>query len=269
VQTALFGSSFDTDQRISWSLSSLQKQGDEQKKENLELLYRLKKIADAFDVKKLLAPNPTLFNGVIANRQSLIERIPVTHDIQILRGTLADGVEILPGEAFMLSSGGCPMLTVIWNNRVIAAHAGLKCLFDIDNPERASVVDAALQHLNYQARRSQDPLEVRIDFSINPEVFDHPWNHPVWGTKNEILCRELAYRWGLSVFYGNPEEGRIDLIELIKQQLRRYPGVIVSGNCFHLDPDTGLKTEDIRYYHTRMPPPYSAMRNLTMAARIQ
>lgn len=269
VQTALFGSAFDTELDIHWSLSSLQKRGDESKHENIELLSRLKRIAEAFDLKTLHAPNPTQFNGKIVSRQELKERIPVGEKMFLRRGAYADGIEIKPGEALILSSGGCPLLTVIWKSRVIAAHAGLKCLFDIDNANRESVVDAALQHVGYKRRRSFDSLEVRIDFSINPEVFDHPWDHPEWGSKNEKLCRELEYRWGASVFAGERTHGRIDLIELIKQQLRPYPNVAISDNCYHLDPDRGANGTQIRYYHTRMCAPYNAKRNLTLTARIQ
>lgn len=269
IQTALFGSTFDADTDINWSLGSLQKEGDETKAENIELLSRLKRIAEAFELSTFWAPNPTEFNGVIAKRRTLKERICVTPGVHVYRGTFADGIEIRPGEALILSSGGCPLLTLVWNNRVVAAHAGLKCLFDIENPERESVVDAALRQIEYQRRRTTEPLEVRIDFSINPEVFDHPWDHPEWGGKNELLCRELEYRWGPTVFLGDRTKGRIDLIKLMQQQFRPYPGVVISENCFHLEPNRKLEAKHTSYYHTRQLAPYNQKRNLTMAARIQ
>lgn len=269
IQTALFGSTFGGQSDVNWSLAGLQKSGDEKKGENLALMERLTKVARAYDLNTLWAPNPTRFNGLITDRRALTERMPLTERINLYRGEYADGIELRKGEALILSSGGCPMLTIMHNYRVVAAHAGLKCLFDIDNPERASVVDHALRRLDHQGNRTKDFVKVRIDFALHPKVYDHPWDHPEWGSKNEKLCRTLMHRWGSAVLVGDHRLGRIDLIALVKQQLQPYRGVVISDDCRHLEPVRRDDVGDVRYYHTRMRAPHNTMRNLTMTARIQ
>jgi hypothetical protein len=269
VQTALYGSTFDVETDTNWSLAPLQKKGDELHEANASIVNRLVKIAQAYDVRTLWAPNPTHFNGVITNKHALKEYLRLSDTVRLCRGAFADGIEIKPGEALILSSGGCPLVTIVKRQRVIAAHAGLKCLYDHDNPNRESVIDATMRHLNVIRFRSPDPIEVRIDFAIHPQVYEHPWDHPTWGSKNESLCRELMRRWGPGILHGDPRQGRIDLIALIRAQCRPYHNVVISDSCRHLGSQLPKEGESTRFYHTRMRPPYNNKRNLTLSARIQ
>ncbi len=268
IHTALFGSTFADEQFVNWSLAGLQKSGDEAKPANSALVRRLKDVALAYNVQTLWAPNPTQFNGIITDRSSLTEHIPLSETISLYRGAYADGVELGRDEALILSTGGCPLITITHDDHAIAAHAGLKCLFDFDKPDRKSVVTNAIEYLDIPKCRSGRPIYVQMDFSIHPDVYEHPWDHPEWGQKNEMLCRELEHRWGPSVLVGDRHHGRIDLIALAQQQLLTHNNCVFSTSSTHLPPVRGEDASDVHFYHTRMRSPYNTMRNLTVSARV-
>lgn len=268
VEIALYGSQFGSYKEVNWSLAPLQNKGDEQKREAQELCWRLSTLGWAYETKKILAPNPTKFNGKIASREELEEKIILSPRVTLFRGAYADGVEIMQGESYAISTGGCPIITALRGNRVVAAHAGLESLFTIKEPDRPSVVDEIVKTLGYPTTIEEEALEVRIDFTIPPYVFTHPIHDTEYGEKNRALCSMLTERWGKKALWGdNVEMGCIDLQHLIREQFKKYPLAHVEMGMY-LPPDIELAGKrQVVAYHTRQQEPYRNRRNLAFVAR--
>lgn len=181
-------------------------------------------IAEQLGVKRILAPVPTAFNGMIIDADELTEAYPFGNDVVVYRNKEkpADGVLIEPGEAFALTSSGCANLIGRTINphtretvRVGVAHMGLKSI--MDNHVAANLLTAL----------GDDPENSRfyIKFAIDPSVFIHEWDREKDGERNRNLCMEAVRQFGSGavVGFGTSAEmkGQIDLIHMGRSELLR------------------------------------------------
>lgn len=270
VDIALYGAMFGEDQEANWSLAPLQNSGDEKKPESELLVKRVGKIASAFRVLTLLAPNPTKFNGAIVTSPELTQHLQLTQEITLFRGTFADGIELPVQHGMILSAGGCPLITASYDGRVITAHAGLESLFSLNDPNRPSVVDNIVRRFGLMGSKQKGNLEVRIDFAIPPKEYIHSFRDPQWSEKNQRLCNTLTHRWGESVLWGNDRTlGCIDLFELIKRQFAQHGHAHVEHGMYLPDDISLQKRSQVVAYHTRKSKPHCDRRNLIIAVRTE
>src|SRR5581483_2727965 len=81
----------------------------------------------------------------------------------------------------------------------------------------------------------KENLRVMLCFGIQPEHFDHPFNHPVFGSHNQEMVEEILERWPKAIV-GNPKEGKIWLHMLAAQRFMEYG--VPAENIFFDDMDT-------------------------------
>ena len=211
---------------INWRLNDLQTTGDLENPRNLLLFARLSSIASAVEISTMYSPRVANFNALLAEPEYYTHTI--THGefpLNLHRGAAAAGMEIPRGCALFLHSADCPTVIIVdpIDKRVVAAHAGLGELikfssFDVQAPHREheSVIDLMIG-LFPEAHRER--LLVKSVCGIDPAMYTHPTSDPRYGASNHMLIEKILGRWGQSCIAGNQENGRINLHQLILEQV--------------------------------------------------
>lgn len=213
-----------------WSLSPLQEDGDQY--EHPELAARLSAALAVAGVQRAFATSPTKFNAEMVRQEDLHKRIMLP-DLLLFRNNMrpADGTELLPLDAGLISTGGCPVIVMVWRERVRYAHAGRDCLIDrvyIEHEGRhrgmfrkhGSVCDALVDSIGVP-RELRHEVSVWVFGSITPKDFPHPLNHPKHGTFNRQLHYFLrrARRYPSDCALASNDVLYLDLPKLIRAQL--------------------------------------------------
>ncbi|MBU6388643.1 hypothetical protein KGQ72_02100 [Patescibacteria group bacterium] len=115
----------------------------------------------------------------------------------------ADGTFLEPGDAFVMSAAGCPIIIAAdrYGRYVVVAHAGRDSLIDrgavVGEPTEGrhlSVVHAVVAAFEQRGMPARD-LEMHMLFSIPVSVFDHDLDHPQYGRYNRQLGEFVDERW--------------------------------------------------------------------------
>ncbi len=177
-----------------------------------------------FGVDKIYKPNvPQLFNGQInLDRENYLKWGNV-NDVELYGVPQAEGFAIHAGEAAIIRSADCaPVFCYCPNNQdnsIIAFHAGLRSVLP-ESSEQKGVVDNAIStaiHLGTEPKETQ----VFIGPTLGPEHFIYSANDPVYGEKNKILIKEILANWGENCFLDKPEDGHINLQQMISNRLEQ------------------------------------------------
>ncbi len=269
VGASLFPGRIDGVQ-TNWTLARLELDAP-----GVERVVRLRQVAEALGLKTIWSPSPVKFNGRICSRSELKIRVSIdaTQDIAIMRGMEADGCLIAPTESLIMSVGGCAVVVMEYQGRVVAAHAGLKCFYDHElaisgtktpNREHESVVEAAGRALT-TGGAALDPtqLHVRVLFPLSRKVHTHSLKDTVHGANNERLHQHFIKKWGTGCGVRLEQDGHtlsFDTLAIVRAQCERY---------FKLDPlqveRVGPFADAIPYaHHTRLPGEAGKMRNLVV-----
>ncbi|HWB33744.1 MAG TPA: hypothetical protein VG753_00250 [Candidatus Paceibacterota bacterium] len=261
VAVAGFGDHYKNEADVDWTTTSLQTQADVGN--GSALARHLPAIADEMGIKRILAPSSAKANGRMIDSALLTTRIVFDNGLEVLRNTAepADGCLIRPGEAHLLTAGGCAV--------IIGKHVkpGLRA------PVRVGVTHGSVRSLLNNAASNLlkaldcDPREARfrIEFAIDSELFTYPWDHPVY-TNNQQICEEIFERFGPEALPGwhLPEEqqkGRISTSGMIRSQL-------VQAGVPEANITLGMQiSEGWPFYTTRdSDPARRARRNLSIVA---
>lgn len=260
---------------VNWTLA-----GVEHDAPGSERLTRLRQVAEALGLQTMWAPSPVEFNGRICSQSELQTRIVLdeTRGITLRRGARADGCLVEPGEALIMSVGGCAILVMEYEGRMVAAHAGLKCLYDHSmatglfrtlRRRYESVVEAAGRALAREGS-ALDParLNVRVLFPLSPKVHTHSLTDERHGMDNRLLWKHFIREWGPGCGVQLKDDRHtlsFNTLALVRAQCERY---------FRLDPfrveQVGPDADQIPYAsHTRSAPPLRDNRNLVVIKHLE
>jgi hypothetical protein len=169
--------------------------------------------------------------AILPDARQLKRRIEFPNGITMYRNRElpADGVFLKPGQAFVMSAAGCMTAIAAGSNDenesfLLAFHMSRDSALDrklilegtASRPHR-SVVEAAVDAL---ADRGVAPehMAIRGYFSLPPECFDHPFEHPEHGEYNQLMAGYVAEHWGaVCVSVEDTDEGESALLDM--QQL--------------------------------------------------
>jgi len=184
----------------SWSLRTLQIQEDIFK--HHALANGVRAAIDSVGAQRAYAPSVVTANAVVVSSAELENRIPLGKSIVLYRNKdiPADGVFLEPGEAFVMSGAGCPVIIAIAGEYMIVAHAGRDSLiernavFGKPSRKRVSIVYAMIEAL---AKRGAAPEDINMcmQFSIPTEMFEHSPDHPEYGAYNRALATLADTLW--------------------------------------------------------------------------
>ena len=182
-----------------WSLGSLQRQEDVQ--ENYPLARAVSERLYGMNVREAFAPNVAAMSGTIVSPQDLIEKICLG-EVSLYRNKQlpADGVLLNPGETFIMSAAGCPIILASGGDHFIASHAGRDSLIDrgaVNNsPTRRhmSIVNAMIHEFRLRKVPITDVVMVML-FAIPADTFEHSFDHPQYGGYNRALYALINARW--------------------------------------------------------------------------
>ncbi|HVZ75690.1 MAG TPA: hypothetical protein VG934_00200 [Candidatus Paceibacterota bacterium] len=198
------------------------------------LTRHLPAIARQMGVHDIFVPSPVKSNTVVTRPSELRSKIafgeregwPVT----VWRGVEADAIILKPGETTAISVGGCEYITVLHepSSTLGVAHGSRSSLIDegrlLGRPPRRyeSVVVSLLAAMGISMERAHE-ARVTIFFPIPAKRFEHSWDHPEFGARNENRSRFLYESYGEAVVPGWKNEetrrrGRIDLGEVAVAQ---------------------------------------------------
>lgn len=224
-----------------WSLRAFNDVSETGRPRSHSIMRYLPKIARDHGLGKLLyAPSPRLFNAAMC-RESVVmhKRISISSDeyhdtVWLLRGADADGILLSRGHTYVVSPAGCPAVA-LWHEEkklFAAIHAGRASVINepalentSDGRPHDSVIDNALDFLGCLTdRKAAEGIHAVIAFPIPAEDFTHPFDHPVYGKKNQMRSIMISTKWGIDCTPGleDPDlamEGRIDLDMVIRMQL--------------------------------------------------
>lgn len=223
------------DTPVDWSFRPYQHEGDEARA--LRSAVLLPTVAHSLGVAEILAPRP-VFGRVVCTSDDLQVRIPFTSGgatVILRRGLDADVCILRRGETFGITAAGCPLgwlMNLAAPTAVVVAHMGLECLVDVKAIQegrpssRGSVVDIMWRALKLTDHDAKD-VHAGFAFPIDPQIYEHPWDHAEWGTKNRALCEYLVTYFGEGCIlnWNDPllrQQGCIDLGYLIRAQYRAY-----------------------------------------------
>ena len=192
------------------------------------VLNRVANITEMSGVKNILAPRPSMFNAKICDSKDLIERLEIGRGIKLFRGCDADGVPLKKGEAFWLSSADCPTIIVtdIKSGKTIAAHGGRNSLMDSvkittgkKSRKNESVIDSIMSRMKGV---NKSDIRAFIVSGVRPENFKHRYSDKNRGVYNKLMVEYVIDKWGRRCVVGEPKDGRISLVEIIKSQFVGY-----------------------------------------------
>lgn len=183
-----------------WSLKPIQRQEDIERNEDLAL--RISHTLFSLEIKEAFAPNVAAFSGHIANPEDMTTKIFLDHAILRRNRELpADGVFLDPGQGFVMSAAGCPIILASAGDYFIAAHAGRDSLIERNavmgkKPRRKhqSVVDAIVDKF-WQRGIPERAIVMVMMFSIPTEAFEHRFDHPTYGEYNRRLDAFVRTQW--------------------------------------------------------------------------
>lgn len=191
-----------------------------------------KVLFDTPHISDYYAPAPDGMTGLVCGKEDLRRNIKVTDNITLHRGFDADGVyDLKSGEAFVMSSADCGAIAAHgrdrWGiDRVVIAHAGRNSLCNVNNPDRASVVDNIVTYfLSKGIMTSELKVWIGLSISAGPH-FPHDINDPRWPNNRKIVDYALSLGPGCVMNNGtkqNPDysKGWIDIKQIAKAQFIR------------------------------------------------
>ena len=192
----------------SWSLKSMQNQQDADNNPRLVdgIYFALHQIGAC----RAFSPNVVPASAQIID-STVLKPISLGNNFVLHRdkNIHADGIFLKPGEAFVMSGAGCPIIIATGGDQMIVAHAGRDSLIDrgavIGNPTRkhVSVVHSIIDAFKEKGIPVSE-ISMCLEFSIPADVFEHQFDHPQHGEYNRALATFINKKWsGCTLGNGN------------------------------------------------------------------
>lgn len=182
-----------------WSLKPIQTRDDATR--HHALANGLRAAISSMGARRAYAPNVAMASATIISADELKKRI-LLGNIELYRDkeVPADGVSLRPGDAFVMSTAGCPIIIATAGEHVIVAHAGRDSLIErnavLGKPSRQhmSIVYAVIEEF-LKRGESLNRIAMCMLFSIPTELFDHHPRHPEHGAYNRALVTMVDTLW--------------------------------------------------------------------------
>ncbi len=208
-----------------WSLKLMQTQEDVFKQYGLAV--GLRRTLRDMNVRKAYAPNVEPMSAIVVGTHVLNTRIRLGGHTYLYRKKQvpADGVFLRPGEAFVMSAAGCPVIIATAGEYMIVAHAGRDSLIErsavlgAPTREHPSIVDAIIGAFGKNGF-GVDQISMCMHLAIPAIVFEHRFDHPFYGAYNRALARFVDDRWPGCTAYKNGSMF-LDLESVFVEQARR------------------------------------------------
>lgn len=243
---ALCVASMSTD----WSLKDIYDQAGADR--NPDLVAHLRSEFLPLGVTRAYGPSVAPMSGAIVDPGELTSRIVLDEGLELFRNRdlPSDGIWLEPGEAFVMSGGGCPVAIAEGGGICLVAHVGRESAIDRERllgrtPKRKymSVIDAMAMTA---CRRGVEPrdMTLRVLFQIPTSLFAHPLDDAQHGEAHRAILR---YAQGLGESVATVRDGNMHLSmhELVMAQ-----GRLVG---FRVDDVDHALPEDGPFGHTRHP----------------
>ena len=160
-----------------------------------------------FGIRKAFVPQVSAFSGRVATADDEMETIRLDDNGREYRTCAApvEGGEIAIGEALMVGAAGCPFVVAYDTvkarvSRLVVAHAGRdslidrKCLAGEDPREHEGVL-YAIAAAFAEWGIAPNMVAVEAFFSVDPEVFFHPFEEDAHAEANRTLYQYACRRW--------------------------------------------------------------------------
>lgn len=194
---------------------------------DLEAVRNVLTVLDEHGAHKVYAPNPSQFNGYIADPKhddfQWLETGPSQGTARIERGVYADGVILTrPHTAGCIMSADCPTLILAHRGTAVIAHCGRDSVLRGMKTESDVVLNAlaALTSSSLDETHELDRVKAHIVLGISGNHYEHSVLHPTHGAHNKDILEYILHedhRWG-ACLRGNRGEG-IDMPQLVTEQL--------------------------------------------------
>lgn len=176
-----------------------------------------------YSCKRVLSPPVGKSSGWITPSETLSRARLIWNDVTLLQAPKdqtwgADGVSLGINQGFCMSTRGCALIVVTYDDFVIAAHASLASLIDkariaTGKPNRARKgLEGIVQYIAHIfAVKGLDIAKATFDvfFSIHPSEFRYSRTDPVYGAFNTKLYQDLNHTFpGIAM---DEETGDIDI----------------------------------------------------------
>ena len=176
--------------------------------------------------------NPTEFNARIIGRAILSRKLILPYGVTLFRNQSvpADGTSLRkPGDAGILSAGGCSIIVATLGDEVVFAHAGRECVLDrtrvLTNGAQTSrwapsVVDNIVCALtpHPELRRY---LRAWVFYSIKAQDFDHRFDDAKHASYNKAAAHYLPQEYGREFGRIDDEAVYIDIPKIVRRQFHQ------------------------------------------------
>lgn len=243
---------------FNWSLKDLYRPEDVERKP--ELVSRLEAEFNDLGIIRAYAPSVAKMSGIVVDPCSFTSKIP-------LNGTTlcrdpdheSDGTWLRPGEAFIMSGGGCPVAIAEGGGICLVSHVGRESAVNLpqllkQEPSRThmSIVDSMAERA-FELGVPPGQMTLSVLFQVPASAFGHPLGDPRWQAV-------LRYVEGLgeNIAVVRDHVMLLDMAALVAAQGRRA-GFKVDDTVDYALPEKGP------FGHTRHPDPeYRLRRNLVI-----
>ena len=174
---------------------------------------RLGRVLASHGIKRAYAPHVAASSALVVSRSSLTDVLELPYWVQLFRNARlpAAGTDLDPGDAFIMSGGGCPVVIAIGENLCIVAHASRDSLLDRvhimtgkKSRKYAGVLNAIV---GFAARKKNTPLrpqemDLHWHLTIPACRFAHRLDNPKFGHANRMLEQYVVRHWGQEIIPG-------------------------------------------------------------------
>ncbi len=242
-----------------WSLKNLYDQSSLDR--NWALAQRLAEISHTLNLKTVYAPSVAHMSAhIITDVSKFGIAIRLNSRVTLYRDFLAaDGVRLEQDEAFMMSSGGCPIVIASSGEHCIAAHTGLDSLAD---PARVQSTGSSRTHDSVIEAIADcflgkgialSEVSVAAGLAIPQEDFVLHLDQPEFADRTRALQAHITRRWGGSMFTSGIQHHQrvlcVSMEKLIEEQARALGfgsvqifGTLDTYSAYTRHPDANMRT---------------------------
>lgn len=212
---------------LSWSLLPLQTQKDVST--HYALAIGVRAALRSIGVRRAYAPNVGPASAAIVSATDLKECILLGGGVSLYRNHSipADGVFLKPGDAFVMSAAGCPVIIATDGEHMLVAHAGRDSLIDRNavmglpmTREHLSIVDAIIAAFKEKGVPPQR-IDMHMQLSIPAAAFEHRFDHPQYGAYNRALSAFVDAHWPHCTLNKTDKSMFLDLESVCVEQARQ------------------------------------------------
>jgi hypothetical protein len=202
------------DSKLGWTMRGVYDQASLNEKEYLKSL--LDKVSRVLNLSALYAPVSVSQNGLIVGEDEHFKHeLEVNNRVCLYRGLDREGLFLNEGQAFVVSPADCHTLVLQDEyGNILASHMGRNSQVDLNNPERKSVIENAIESLKINNKNNGLETDVRkIKMWVGNGIHYLNYLHPIDGKygeqnkkRNDLIRNKLN-------FHNKGMFGEIDVVQ--------------------------------------------------------